>query len=101
MRKSKRIYINQQDIDSGCKSDCFKCPVHRSIQRQGLLKGKTFAVLYDGIYVGPNKKTLDNKLIPDIHFTENGTNFISDFDNKKGKVKPTHITLIDVSGKYL
>ncbi len=103
-RKSARPYISLEDINNG-DNDCFDCPVYRTVRRNKLLKGKCFGVGRLGIYVGSNRDRIFDRLSedeqPDIEFTENGTHFIDSYDNRKSSVEPTHITLIDKSGKYL
>jgi hypothetical protein len=105
MRKSVRIYVSQQDIDLGTCGSGWSCPIHRSMKRNRVLKGKCFCVTETGVCVVPNKSFLRDRegddFIPQIKLTENGLNFIANVDIGRHFVKPTHITLIDESGKYL
>lgn len=104
MRKSVRPYLNGSDISSGRCSDSFRCAVKVCVDRLGLLPGKCFGVVREGIFVGPNKKTVNSWInqdkTPQILFSKQTQKWIEDFDFGR-RVEPTHITLIDPTGAYL
>ena len=109
MRKSVRVYVNQQDINNGVPNDLFSCPIHNAIKRRGLLKGKCYGVVGSGLHIGPNEKTIQNRLdnegvnfvkSPQIKLSGKGYDFIKSYDNGD-YVEPTHVTLIDEAGLYL
>lgn len=105
MRKSVRLYISQWDIDNSECGNKFACVVKVAMARQGILKGKCSGVVAEGVFVGPNRKTIDNwcdeDKTPQLLFTKNGTEFVESFDISKSNVQPTHITIIDPTGSYL
>lgn len=101
MSKSERIYLSKGDINSGEAGDIFSCPIHKSMERRGILKGKCFGVGLNHVKVGPNKKYLEDywgeaKIV--FKLSKKATNFIEDFDDKVDVV-PTHVTLIAPKGK--
>ncbi len=88
MRKSRRLYVNQVDIDGGGA----RCPIERSMDRQKILGRKKFNVGCTEISIsgGRGKLKLSKKALQ----------FIDDYDWGLD-VTPTHVTIIDESGKYL
>jgi hypothetical protein len=104
MRKSVRIYINQDDINNGSCRNGYLCPIARAIGRSGLLKGRSYCVDLEGIFIAPNRKTIDKRIMdsdtPQIRLSKKGMDFVETFDYQ-GFASPTHVTLIDESGKYL
>lgn len=103
-RKSVRIYVNQNDIKSGNPTDGLNDAIHVAMSRLGILKGKCFAVSDVGVHVGPNCRYLREYGLnkePDLQLSGRGRKFVAEFDNKGHKTSPSHVTLIDKSGKYL
>lgn len=103
-RKSVRIYVNENDIKSGTKLNGWHDAIHAAVARLGLLKGKCFIVGNKGIHIGPNRayiSTFGLAKEPEIQLSNKGIDFLKTFDKFGRKTAPTHITLIDKSGKYL
>lgn len=99
MRKSARVYVNKNDIRIGICSDSERCALHRTLQRT-VLKGKCFSIFDNGICVGPNYETIAN-MRPNLLLSSSAKKFIKSFDKVGKRVKPTHVTIIDPSGRYL
>lgn len=97
---SVRLYANKSDMQTGVCCDSKQCAIHRTVERYGLLKGKTFEVCHDGIKVAPNDKLLARVKTPQIVFGDGGANLVRDFDNYGVETEPRHITLRDTTGKF-
>ncbi len=97
---SVRLYVNKSDMKNGICCDSKRCAIHKAVERYGLLKGKAFEVLHNGIKVAPNYKLLDRVEEPQILFGDGGSELVSDFDNNGEETVPRHITLRDISGKF-
>ena len=100
LRTSARVYVNKNDINTGVCSDSEACALHRTLQRTAL-KGKCFCIGLGGIFVGPNYSTIDRMNSPNLLLGKKAEKFIKEFDYKGKKAKPTHVTIIDPSGRYL
>lgn len=99
MRKSERVYVNEKDISVGSVLNSSKVAVWNALRRNGVIKGNCFLVNSNGIFVGPNYTTINKYLVkgaPQVEFSDKAKNFVQ----TNSKV-PTHITLIDKSGRYL
>ena len=89
------VTVNQNDINTGIRSDCHDCPVYKAVSRI-TLPNTVISVHGDTILLTIKKKGTQEITLPDIAVI-----FIEDFDaHGPTAVKPISFNL-DIAQKYL
>jgi len=94
------ISVTQDDINSGVREDCNKCPVARAISRH--FPGEWVSVTGDTVSIYDNYDTEEDYYsgcVADYYLPESVAQFVSDFD--KGKTVMPFEFVIDTDESHL